>query len=99
MVTKNFPKASYSVFETAAKQLQMDEANLAETIGYHRNAHSHWKKSGVMPKVASVAIEGLLRHNNVSNKEPSTLVVKINNGNLDAVKSILSALGCSFVEV
>jgi hypothetical protein len=99
MLIKKFPKVSYSVFEAAAKQLQMGEANLAEAIGYHRNAHNHWKKSGLMPKVASIAIECLLRRNNVSNKEAGTLVVKTNNGNLDAVKSILTALDCSFVEV
>jgi hypothetical protein len=96
---KKFAKVSYSVFEDAAKQLQVSEVDLTEAIGYQRNAHNHWRTSGLMPKVASIATECLLRRNNVNHKDHSTLVVKADNSNLEAVKSVLTALGCSFAEV
>jgi hypothetical protein len=99
MSTRNFEKVPYAMFTTAARTLQMAEGKLIKAIGYSSSSHSGWRKAGLMPKVASVAIEGLLYRKNLNSKDHSTLVVKAKNGNLDAVKSVLSALDCSFVEV
>ena len=99
MRTRTFEKVPYTIFTTAARVLQMSEGKLIKAIGYSPSSHSGWRKAGLMPKVASVAIEGILYRKNLSSKDHSTLVVKAKNGNLDAVKSVLSALDCSFVEV
>ena len=98
-MAKQFAKVSYSVFEDAAKKLQISEPILAEEIGYHRNAHNHWKVSGLMPKVASVAVEGILRRNNKSCTDHKTLVVKLPNDKMDALVSVLSAFNCTYQEV
>jgi hypothetical protein len=97
--TKKFSKVSYALFDDAAKQLGISEPDLAEKIGYHRNAHNHWKVSGLIPKVASIAAECMLRRKNVNCKDHSTLVVKVDNSKLESVKSVLNALDCSLVEV
>jgi hypothetical protein len=99
IMPKSYAKVPYTMFADAASELKMSEAKLIEAIGYNRNSRCNWKNAGLIPKVASVAIEGILHRKSVSNKEHGTLVVKTNNGNLDAVKSVLSALDCSFVEV
>ena len=96
---KKFNKAKYSVFESAANTLGIKDPDLAEAIGYCRNAHNHWKRTGHIPKVAAMAIEGLLRRNNKNEKGPMTFIVKSPQKDLEAVKNVLTALNCDFTEI
>ena len=99
MATKQHAKASFSIFENATKKLQLSEADLSEAIGYSRNVSCNWKNDGLIPKVAALAIECMMRRNNFNSEDHSTLVVKAKNNKLVSVKSVLDALECSFVEV
>lgn len=98
-MTKKFNKASYAVFEQACTTLNLNPSRLSVELGYSDNAAGGWKKKNVIPQVAALAIECLLRRKNLQDKGTCTLVIKTGNSQLKAIKEILKTLGCTFVEV
>ena len=98
-MAKEYAKSSFVIFEEATVQLGVNSSALAASLGYSAGAPTAWRLSGSIPKVAAIAIEGLLRRAKLYREDHGTLIVKANNSKLESVKSVLTALGCTVVEL
>ena len=63
--TRQLKLVSFQIFLDTAERFGMTNGDLSEALGYSRNSHNAWQISGVMPKVASLACEGLKRRNGI----------------------------------
>lgn len=93
-----YSHVNYSVFKDAAKKLLMTEAQLGVGLGYSDSAFRLWRKSGLVPKVAGLACECLLRRNRLTEDapEPSYLfILRVPHKHSLALQSFTAALGIS----
>jgi len=93
--TMTYSHVNYSVFKDAAKKLLMTEAQLGVGLGYSDSAFRLWRKAGLIPKVAGLACECLLRRNRLAADapKPSTLLVlRVPNQHMLALQAFTSAL-------
>ena len=58
-------KVSFQIFLDTAERFEMAPGALCEALGYSRGSHNAWRINNKMPKVASLACEGLKRRNNI----------------------------------
>lgn len=75
---KNFKKVNFSIFSEAAETFGISSPELCENLGYSKSAFHLWQRERKMPKVAALAIEGLMRRNKKAIKKHS-VVVKADN--------------------
>ena len=61
--TKTRLTADYVIFEETLKKFEMTPSDLCEALGYSRGAYNAWRREHIMPKVVSLACEGLKRRN------------------------------------
>ncbi len=90
--------ANYSVFEDAMERLEISSSELCRALGYSSGSGSTWKINNKIPKVCAVAIEGLLRRTNCSDKQ-IILVVKGTKAKEAALISFLDAIGCAHTQI
>lgn len=96
---KQFQKVEFASFETTARELGVSADKLCETLGYAGHSHAHWKETGVMPKVASLACEALRRRQPNGHKAEVWLVKVETQNQRQALEALCKGLGCEFVSV
>lgn len=96
---KNFAKANSAKFFATAEALGWPWPKLAKTLGYKENAHSDWKKSGLMPYVAALACDALLAKNGVLQQGKSFLVKCPSKETSDALQSFSKALNLEILDL
>ena len=83
---KEFAQASWSIFTEAMEILSLNQKGLCEILGYSHTAASTWRHKNSIPKVAAVAINGLVR-DRVSNLKATPangqLSLKVDPGYID----------------
>jgi hypothetical protein len=99
VMAKQFEKVSFQVFDNACHELGIAEVNMCRAIGYSPNAYSHWRSEGLMPKVASMAVECMLRRQQKESNSSDTIVVKVSHSKFEGLKAVLDAFDCDFTQI
>lgn len=97
--TRQFKKADYSVFVSAAKYLETDERDLCEVIGYSRTAQDGWRTANEIPAVVALACEALRRRKVQDKDGPRLVLLRCNSAaDQNALGVLLGALAGVTVE-
>jgi hypothetical protein len=81
---RHYERSLYFVFSDATHALNMTPTALCRALGYADGTHNKWKANGEIPRVAEVAIEGLLAAAENSKRVPvrSVTVMHWQDGSL-----------------
>jgi len=87
-----------SYFNDAAKVLKIEPKRLAVLIGYHVNVYHVWSQKGIVPKVALLAVRGLVKREEEQEKQNKVYIVRAAKHN-EVIVQFLNALEVDFTEV
>lgn len=101
--TRVYQKGTWDAFKSACDRLGENYLTVLDTIGYSPSVLWHWEKSGVVPKVAVVAVEAMCDARAVAPRAPKlSLPIMVYYATPDqakALESFCKAMGMSSVDL
>ena len=90
---RTYVRGEYEVFRNYQLELDMPAKALAEALGYTDGTIHSWSKDNPPPKVAVVAMEGLVRRRAQTKDENFILVLHMTPAKWRGLEPVLNAMG------
>lgn len=93
---RTFSRVPVAPLEAAMVKLGLNQAQIAEELGYSTSAVGEWRKSGEMPAVVGIALEALHKRK----FRDRVFIVRVSDPqHMGLLKAVIENLGLDFMDV